>query len=81
MNDPGFNPTEIAEECNDRLDQMVNQLITIARDQGAVRLGPSDLIKIKATFEKQVSPFMLPFLAATATVRLVNQGLAETTSE
>lgn len=76
MADNEIDPGEVFDECNERLDLMVNSLVTIARKQGALVLGPRDLIKMKNAFNQQINTFMMPFLAASAVVKLVNQELA-----
>lgn len=68
---------QMFEECNERLDIMVNGLVDTARSQGALMLGGIDFLKMRNTLKQQVNDFMLPFLAATAVTRLVNAALAE----
>lgn len=73
-----IDPVQVFAECNERLDVMVNNLVTIATKQGALQLGASDMIKMRATFDAQISPFMVSYLAATAVARLVNDALIDT---
>lgn len=68
---------QMFEECNERLDIMVNQLVSTSRAQGALMLGGVDFLKMRNTIKQQVNDFMLPFLAATAVTRLVNAALAD----
>lgn len=77
MADNEVRADQMLEECNERLDVMLNHLTAIAKDQGALMLGPIDFLKMRNTFKSQVNPFMLPFLAAAAVTRLVNQQLAD----
>lgn len=77
MADNEVSSDQMFAECNERLDLMILGLVDTARTQGALMLGPLDFLKMRNTFKQQVNDFMLPFLAATAVTRLVNQELAE----
>lgn len=72
-----IDPGEIFDECNERLDMMINNLVEVAGRQGALCLGAVDFLRMKATFVAQISDFMMPYLAASAVIRLVNQQLVE----
>lgn len=75
MADNEIDPVKIHDECMERLDTMVNRLVTIAQAQGATALVPVDLIKMRNTYSQTVSDFMIYYLAAAAVMQLVNQQL------
>ena len=66
---------QLFDECNERLDTMLNHLTLIARDQGAQSLGGIDLQRMRNVLSVQVNDFMIYYLAATAICRLVNTKL------
>lgn len=72
MADHEIDPAKIHDECMERLDMMVNRLVTIAQKQGAKQLAPQDLIKMRNTYSQTISDFMIHYLAAAAVMQLVN---------
>lgn len=78
MAEPQVVAQQVFDECNERLDDMINKLVVLARGQGAHELIAPDLLKMKNSFmPPKMSEYMLAHLAATAVLRLVNDELMD----